>query len=674
MTDVSPPWQAVLQQTFGFDRLRPGQQPVVEALLAGRSAAAIFPTGSGKSLCYQLPALMLPNLTLVVSPLLALMQDQVAFLQSKGIAAASIDSTQSREQAQQIQADVRNGKIKILMVSVERLKNERFRQFIEQIPISLLVVDEAHCISEWGHNFRPDYLKLPDYCKDFNIPQVLLLTATATKNVIDDMCGRFAIQSQDVISTGFYRPNLRLLVQPTAESERKQKALQWLQHLHKKQSEKGRDFGAIIYVTLQQTAHEVADYLSPQCPFPVKAYHAGLSNEDREQIQQEFMQGATPCIVATIAFGMGVDKSNIRQVMHYDLPKSIENYSQEIGRAGRDGLPSDCIMLADSSGFQVLENFVYGDTPELYGIQCVLDQIRNNLSTHSSGFSDQQRWEVLMTPLSSLSNIRLLPLKTLLVNLEMLGILTAQYSYFAEYKYKLLISESELLNNFDPQRQQFLQQILNTSKKARTWITLDTDELIKQTGDVENRSRAIAALEYCQENNWLELQSKQMTDVYRVEVEKLNQAGLAEQLAQHFAEKEQSEIQRIQSMLQMLQQPQCLSRTLAHYFNDLTFGGKLGQQDCGHCSVCIGKHMQWPAPAPLPPLEQYDAKQLCAPVQGVVLEKFGTQASVDLLTRYLIGITAPWLTAVKARQLGGFGMLEQYPYGQVREWLKASGV
>lgn len=655
-----PQWQPVLQQTFGFDHLRLGQQPVVEALLAGRSAAAIFPTGSGKSLCYQLPALMLPHLTLVVSPLLALMQDQVAFLQSKGIAAASIDSSQSREQAQQIQADVRSGKIKILMVSVERLKNERFRQFIEQIPISLLVVDEAHCISEWGHNFRPDYLKLPDYCADFKIPQVLLLTATATKAVIDDMCGRFQVQPQDVITTGFYRPNLRLLVQPTAETERRQKCLQWLQHLNKKQSEKGENFGAIIYVTLQQTAHEVADYLAPHLPFPVKAYHAGLSSDEREQIQQEFMVGTTPCIVATIAFGMGVDKSNIRQVMHYDLPKSIENYSQEIGRAGRDGLPSDCVMLADSSGFQVLENFVYGDTPELSGIHIVLDQIRNNLTTH---FNDQ-RWEVLMTPLSALSNIRLLPLKTLLVNLEMRGILTAQFSYFAEYKYKLTMSESELLANFDEARQQFLQQVFNTSQKARSWITLDTEALIKHTGDSESRRRAIVALEYCQEKGWLELQSKQMTDVYRVDVDKLNQPDLAQQLASHFAEKECSEIQRIQAMLQLLQQPTCLSRSLAHYFNDLNM-----TQDCGHCSVCIGKHQTWPQPESLPVLQSKQLQDLCAPLQQAIQQQFNQTASVDLLTRYLAGITAPWLTKVKARQLGAIGALEHYPYAQIKNAL-----
>lgn len=663
MTSVSPAWQPVLQQTFGFDGLRPGQQPVVEAILAGRSAAAIFPTGSGKSLCYQLPALMLPDLTLVVSPLLALMQDQVAFLQSKGIAAASIDSTQSREQSQQIQADVRSGKIKILMVSVERLKNERFRQFIQQIPLSLLVVDEAHCISEWGHNFRPDYLKLPDYCREFAIPQVLLLTATATKKVIEDMRSRFQIAEADVVATGFYRKNLRLLVQPTAEAERKNKCLQWLQHLYKKQSERpsGNGFGAIIYVTLQHTAHEVADFLAPQLPFNVKAYHAGLSSEEREQIQQEFMLGTTPCIVATIAFGMGVDKSNIRQVMHYDLPKSIENYSQEIGRAGRDGLPSDCIMLADQTGFQVLENFIYGDTPELIGIELVLQQIRQQTVAH---FSDQ-RWEVLMTPLSALSNIRLLPLKTLLVNLEMRGILTAQFSYFAEYKYKLSGNEADLLGHFDQSRQAFLQQVLNCSDKGRTWYSLNVEKLQQQSNDQQSRSRAVAALEYCHEHGWLELQSRQMTDVYRVDIDKLNQPRLAQSLFQHFAEREGSEIQRIQAMLTMLQQNQCLSRSLAHYFNDLNMN-----QDCGHCSVCMGKHMAWPQPAPLPDLQQYNARQLCEPLQQAVQTQFSVAASPDLLTRYLASITAPWLTKIKARQMGNMGLLEQYSYAQIKQWLQ----
>ncbi len=213
-------YQETLRRVFGFENLRGGQQAVVQKVLEGRSAAAIFPTGSGKSLCYQLPALHLPHLTLVISPLLALMKDQLDFLRSKGIAAGSIDSSQSWEESQKVMQGVRDGGIKILMISVERLKNERFRQFISRIPISLLVVDEAHCISEWGHNFRPDYLKLPVYCRQLNIPQVLLLTATATPAVIDDMGRKFGIEYDDIVVTGFYRSNLDLNVYPCPEREK----------------------------------------------------------------------------------------------------------------------------------------------------------------------------------------------------------------------------------------------------------------------------------------------------------------------------------------------------------------------------------------------------------------------------------------------------------------------
>ncbi|MHB8950494.1 MAG: DEAD/DEAH box helicase, partial [Rhodoferax sp.] len=219
--------QQTLESVFGYPQFRPGQQAVIKAVLAGRSSAAIFPTGSGKSLCYQLPALLLPHLTLVVSPLLALMQDQLAYLRRHGIAAASIDSAQSHEQTQAVMAQARAGQLKILMISVERLKNERFRNFIAQIPISLLVVDEAHCISEWGHNFRPDYLKLPDYQRQFAIAQTLLLTATATPAVVADMQAKFDIAAADVVCTGFYRANLNLLVEPVSGQGKLQRLMEW---------------------------------------------------------------------------------------------------------------------------------------------------------------------------------------------------------------------------------------------------------------------------------------------------------------------------------------------------------------------------------------------------------------------------------------------------------------
>ncbi|MGF1807378.1 ATP-dependent DNA helicase, partial [Aliivibrio sifiae] len=334
-------YQQTLKDVFGFDSLRGGQQHVIEKVLNGHSSAAIFPTGSGKSLCYQLPALLLPNLTLVISPLLALMKDQISFLKSKGIAAASIDSTQTREETQAILQGVRNGEIKILMISVERLKNERFRQFIAQINISLLVVDEAHCISEWGHNFRPDYLKLPQDREALNIPNVLLLTATATPAVIEDMSKKFKIDKDDIVITGFYRPNLDISIIPVEEEQKRSALFATLQQRPNQPS--------IVYVTLQQTAENVAQWLQSN-GIQAKAYHAGLKHDIREDIQHKFMHGELNCIVATIAFGMGVDKSDIRQVIHFDLPKSIENYSQEIGRAGRDGNPSFCTVLANTSG------------------------------------------------------------------------------------------------------------------------------------------------------------------------------------------------------------------------------------------------------------------------------------------------------------------------------------
>ena len=325
-----------LKNHFGFTSFKEGQREVVDRLLAGQSAVAIFPTGAGKSLCYQLPAMLLPGLTLVVSPLLALMKDQVEFLRAKGIPAARLDSTLDRQVFSQVVDDARQGRLKILMISVERFRNERFRVHLKRMRISLLVIDEAHCISEWGHNFRPEYLKLPAYRKEFAIGQTLLLTATATPPVVDEMCAKFAIDRAHVTQTGFYRPNLFLQITPAPEEEKEAMLLVRL-------SDYGRR-PAIVYVTQQKTAERLAAYLSGQ-GLAASAYHAGLQNEEREEVQQRFMAGDIDCVAATIAFGMGIDKSDIRCVIHFDLPKSLESYSQEIGRAGRDGLSAEALLL-----------------------------------------------------------------------------------------------------------------------------------------------------------------------------------------------------------------------------------------------------------------------------------------------------------------------------------------
>lgn len=632
--------QQTLLHTFEFESLRTGQQAVIEKVMLGQSCAAIFPTGSGKSLCYQLPAVVLPHLTLVVSPLLALMKDQLAFLNSKQIPAASIDSSQTREESLQIMNQVKQGHTKVLMISVERLKNERFRQFISQVPISLLVVDEAHCISEWGHNFRPDYLKLPHYLKELNIPQVLLLTATATQTVIEDMQSKFSIQPDDVVVTGFYRPNLDISVSPCLDENKPEVLLSLIKSNSK--------LPTIVYVTLQNTAEQVARLLANN-DLNVSAYHAGMGSETREQIQNQFMQGQLDCIVATIAFGMGVDKSDIRRVIHFDLPKSIENYAQEIGRAGRDGHPSQCVLLANQNSISTLENFIFGDTPETSEIEFVLKQ----------AIDASPQWEVVLSRLSTESNIRQLPLKTLLVYMEMEGVIESQYSYFADYRFKFLTDKQNIVNHFDPQRREFITALFNCSPQARTWCQVDFETLWREfQGD---RSRAIAALNYFNEKGWIELESKLMTEVYRVSSKANTTAQLAEKLSSLFKNKETNDVNRIRELLDFFESSQCLSARLAKYFGD-----KHAPSNCNHCSVCRGEV------AHLPKLVQRETDQEQVREWLAQLDtKARAPLSLNLRTKFLCGITTPVFTKIKARSLAGFGQLEAIPFSEVRQWVES---
>ncbi|MBP5957772.1 RecQ family ATP-dependent DNA helicase [Pseudomonas anatoliensis] len=633
-----------LEQVFGYPQFRPGQEAAISSVLAGRSAAAIFPTGSGKSLCYQLSALMLPNLTLVVSPLLALMQDQLAFLQRHGIAAGSIDSAQSRDDTNDVMARARSGELKILMISVERLKNERFRNFLQQVPISLLVVDEAHCISEWGHNFRPDYLKLPDYQRQFNIPQTLLLTATATPKVITDMQAKFAIAAEDVVTTGFYRPNLNLLVEPVRGQDKRRRLVEWMAERPGQPS--------IVYVTLQKTAEHIAEHLERN-GIQAEAYHAGLPHDKREAIQKRFMAGQSNCIVATIAFGMGIDKSDIRNVVHFDLPKSIENYSQEIGRAGRDGQPSDCLVLANRDSLNVLENFVYGDTPERDGIRYVLDELKASVP--------EGQWEFLLGPLADQSNIRALPLKTLLVQLELRGLIAPRYAYYAEYRFKYLLEPDALLERFEGERKDFVAAIIQTSSRARTWATVSFEAMYTQYS--AERNRVVKALDYFQEKGWVELESKQMTEVYSVLQSDFDSDALSADLHDYFTRHEQAEVARIHAMLEVFATERCLGYRLAEYFGDHN-----APERCGHCSVCHGHVARLPAPPELPALVDKNFAALCGDFIHKHEQHTGNVPTAERLTRFLCGISVPLFTKLKARAISGYAALEDYPYAEVRGW------
>ncbi len=630
-----------LKKYFGFNGFIKGQEDVIYKVLARQSTAAIFPTGAGKSLCYQLPAMLLPGLTLVVSPLLSLMKDQLDFLLANKIPAARLDSTLERNEYNTILESAKNGALKILMISVERFKNERFRSHLQKMNISLFVIDEAHCISEWGHNFRPEYLKLPAYQKEFGIDQTLLLTATATTQVRKDMCAKFNILQENMFVTGFYRDNLFLQITPTENSEKKNRLLQRIKKAPKDPT--------IVYVTLQKTAEEVAEYLC-QNKIDARAYHAGMETGKRERIQNEFMKGSLNCVVATIAFGMGIDKKDIRQIIHYDLPKSIENYSQEIGRSGRDGISAFCEVLANRENVHVLENFIYGDTPEKSSIRQLLQAIKEN-----RGFV----WEIKETRLSNDLNIRILPLKTLLVYLAMEGIIRPKLSYFDEYSFRYMTGPSDIISRFNGERHQFVAAVMNHCHTRKIWTTVDIPSILSSYDT--DRQRIIAALEYFEEKNWIELQSRQSVDVYDILTQAFHVDGMAEKMVTLFLKKERLEIQRIHTMISFFGSDACISKQLAGYF-----GEYLEQERCGHCSFCKSGKAVLKHTSALKPLSQFDFSEL----SGEFIRTVGEQYSEVNLTKFFCGIYTPVFSKLKIKKLPYFSIFEKHPFLEVKSWIE----
>ncbi|MEE3003994.1 MAG: ATP-dependent DNA helicase RecQ, partial [Chloroflexota bacterium] len=336
-----------LKTYFGFDRFLPLQEEIISRVLSKKDAMVLMPTGGGKSLCYQLPAVLFSGVTIVVSPLIALMKDQVDGLLAHGIAAGFINSSLTASQINRVQQMTRDGAFKILYVAPERLALPGFKDFLDSVDVSLFAIDEAHCISEWGHEFRPDYRNLRTLRQDFPTVPIVALTATATEQVRRDIVNQLGLGQAQVFISSFNRPNLNYAVQPKRKSFD-----QLLTLLNKHKNEP-----VIIYRFSRNSTEELVDDLAEE-GFNALAYHAGLGPEVRRETQEKFIRDKVPIIVATIAFGMGIDKPDVRMVVHYDLPKTLEGYYQETGRAGRDGLPSDCVLFFSNQDRLKQEYFI----------------------------------------------------------------------------------------------------------------------------------------------------------------------------------------------------------------------------------------------------------------------------------------------------------------------------
>ncbi|KAF4621574.1 hypothetical protein G7Y89_g14511 [Cudoniella acicularis] len=646
---------SILTQKFGMKAFRLKQEQVITRILGGGSAAVVFPTGGGKSLCYQIPALVFSELdklantrgdgesgiTLVVSPLIALMKDQVDALVKRGIKAATFDSTKTRKEYLHTCDMLRNGELKLLYCAPERLNNEGFVEQMKNVRggIRLLAVDEAHCISEWGHAFRPDYLKIARFYQEIQAERVVCLTATATPRVAKDICRTFGINDDGLFRTSTYRSNLKLV----AESSKMKKDLypRLFSFL------KAHPGPTIVYVTLQKQTEDLAAKLRSK-GFKARAFHAGMETPVKMELQDEFMRVNDLIMVATIAFGMGIDKANIRNVVHFNIPSSLESYSQEIGRAGRDGKTSHCVFYVCGEDLHLREMFARGDLPSRKSVR---DTVANIFDSESIRLPIEGEIKRNQNSQQKDFDIRSTTLMNIYAQLEIThNLIRATTPIYTKYQYKVTPQYNSIIASDESQAGCAVKEY---AKKASTWYHLDVDTAAARLGIP--RVEIVKKLSDLDQNKIIELKPAGVLNVYKVtQPLPKTKAGIqkvADAIYSIMEKREEEALFRADQMLQLITGKSCFSRALAQHFGDDLPDGK---SECGHCTWCMTHTaVEQEEPPPVPWNQKaFDAILKAVPVRD----------DARLLARIAFGISSPRVTALKMPRDPVFGSMEDHEF------------
>jgi ATP-dependent DNA helicase RecQ len=643
---------------FGLCDFRAGQHEVIRAILSGGDCVCIMPTGGGKSLCYQLPSVMREGLTLVVSPLIALMKDQVDSMTDLEIAATYINSSLSPEVQQERLQKISEGQFDLVYIAPERFRSRRFIQSIAAAKVQLLAIDEAHCVSQWGHDFRPDYARLGQVRERLGQPQTIALTATATPDVRQDLIQLLGLQDPQIFITGFARPNLSYEVLNCNNRREKDQTLQ--------QFLKENEGPGIIYASSRERCGEVAELVSQSTGRPVGIYHAGLEQHERKQAQDDFMAGHTSVVVATVAFGMGIDKSNVRFVVHYNMPGSLEAYYQEAGRAGRDGKPARCLLLFSRGDRHIQEFFIESSYPSAETVARVYEYLRQ-LDTDPIQLTQNELKERLQLDLATdgIGNC-----EYLLEQAGALERLEPRQNMAAVRIDSNLHTLVDLLPKQATVRRKVLRGVEKIVGSRRHERVFFQPHGLAETLEIQSLTinRALRELSL--------LETFDYVPPFRGKaVHILNKHRPFEQLDVDVAALEQrkeAEYTKLNHMVRYARGPRCRQLEILHYF------GQTSGQPCGNCDNCLTPKSDsdtlvgFTVDSPDDPLHQ----TILIALSGIarIAQRFGQRKlgfGKQIVAQMLCGSKSAKISKWKLQQLSTFGLLSQLTQSEVIRLLDA---